>query len=101
AHHGAARRAVSHGANPDSTVRSRHSFSKPRAGRQEVNLNPMISILVSMMAFLTVAAPRAATADVAGNWRVEFVVPNGEMGVTMTINQDGAKLTGRVLNAAG
>ena len=42
-----------------------------------------------------------AHADVAGNWRVEFVVPTGELAVTMTINQDGAKLTGRVVNEDG
>jgi hypothetical protein len=42
-----------------------------------------------------------ADADVAGNWRVEFVVPNGEMAVNMTINQDGAKLSGRVVNEDG
>jgi hypothetical protein len=45
--------------------------------------------------------PTAAHADVAGNWRVEFVVPTGELAVTMTINQDGARLTGRVVNEDG
>src|SRR5436190_8359638 len=44
---------------------------------------------------------RAAPADVAGNWRVEFVVPNGEMAVNMTINQSGTKLSGRVVNEDG
>src|SRR5947207_2331604 len=43
----------------------------------------------------------AAPVDVAGNWRVEFVVPNGEMAVNMTINQDGTKLSGRVVNEDG
>ena len=43
----------------------------------------------------------AAPADVAGNWRVEFVVPNGEMAVNMTINQNGTKLSGRVVNEDG
>jgi hypothetical protein len=61
----------------------------------------MTATFVSMLALLAAAAPRAANADVAGNWRVEFVVPNGEMGVTMTINQNGGKLTGRVVNEDG
>jgi hypothetical protein len=56
---------------------------------------------MSLLALLTAAAPRPASADVAGNWRVEFVVPNGEMGVSMTINQSGTKLTGRVVNEDG
>jgi hypothetical protein len=43
----------------------------------------------------------AAPADVAGNWRVEFVVPSGEMAVNMTINQNGTKLSGRVVNEDG
>src|SRR5215217_4222482 len=42
-----------------------------------------------------------ALADVAGNWRVEFVIPKGEMGVTMTINQRGEKLSGQVVNEDG
>jgi hypothetical protein len=42
-----------------------------------------------------------ADADVAGNWRVEFVVPTGEMAVNMTINQSGTRLTGRVVNEDG
>jgi hypothetical protein len=54
-----------------------------------------------MLALLAAVAPRAANADVAGNWRVEFVVPNGEMGVNMTINQNGGTLTGRVVNEDG
>jgi hypothetical protein len=55
----------------------------------------MIALLVVL---LTTAA---ATADVAGNWRVEFVVPNGEMIVNMTINQNGTKLSGRIVNEDG
>jgi hypothetical protein len=55
-----------------------------------------------MAAFLLILlTTAAATADVAGNWRVEFVVPNGEMAVNMTINQDGTKLSGRVVNEDG
>jgi hypothetical protein len=41
-------------------------------------------------------------ADVAGNWRVEFVTASqGEVGVNMTINQAGSKLTGHVVNEDG
>src|SRR5262245_30325848 len=54
-----------------------------------------------MLLTLLLAALALAPADVAGNWRVEFVIPTGELGVNMTINQDGAKLTGRVVNEDG
>lgn len=48
---------------------------------------------------LAVVIPHA---DVAGNWRVEFVTASqGEVGVTMTINQADAKLTGHVVNEDG
>ncbi len=50
---------------------------------------------------LAVTAAVSAPADVAGNWRVEFVVPNGEMAVNMTLNQNGTKLSGRVVNEDG
>ena len=50
-------------------------------------------LLVSVSAF--------AQSDVAGNWRVEFVVPTGEMAVTMTLNQKGTRLSGRVVNEDG
>lgn len=42
-----------------------------------------------------------AQTDVAGNWRVEFVVPTGEMATNMTINQKGTTLSGRVVNEDG
>jgi hypothetical protein len=54
-------------------------------------------MLAMLLLLWTVAAP----VDVAGNWRVEFVVPNGEMAVNMTINQNGTKLSGRVVNEDG
>jgi hypothetical protein len=52
-------------------------------------------------AVLLASGPLVALADVAGNWRVEFVIPKGEMGVNMTINQNGDKLSGRVVNEDG
>ena len=55
----------------------------------------MIALLLILL------TPAAATADVAGNWRVEFVVPSGEMAVNMTLNQNGTKLSGRVVNEDG
>jgi len=61
----------------------------------------MVGLVLSLLALIAAASPRPATADVAGNWRVEFVIPSGEMGVNMTINQNGAKLTGRVVNEDG
>ena len=54
------------------------------------------------MAIVALAcAPALAQADVAGNWRVEFVVPTGEVAVNMTINQKGTTLSGRVINEDG
>jgi hypothetical protein len=61
----------------------------------------MAVLVLSLLALFAAASPPAAAADVAGNWRVEFVVPRGEMGVNMTINQNGVKLTGRVVNEDG
>jgi hypothetical protein len=57
--------------------------------------------LVLCSALLFAAPSLVALADVAGNWRVEFVIPKGEMGVNMTINQNGDKLSGRVVNEDG
>ena len=37
----------------------------------------------------------------AGLWRVEFVTPLGQVGVNMTINQSGTKLTGQVTDEFG
>jgi hypothetical protein len=54
-----------------------------------------------LVLFLFLLATALPPADVAGNWRVEFVVPNGEMAVTMTINQHGTELSGRVVNEDG
>lgn len=56
-------------------------------------------LLVPILLLAAVSA--FAQTDVAGNWRVEFVVPNGEMAVNMTINQKGTKLTGMVINEDG
>ena len=57
--------------------------------------------LALLAALLLVSVSVFAHADVAGNWRVEFVVPTGEMGVNMTINQQGETLSGRVVNEDG
>jgi hypothetical protein len=50
---------------------------------------------------LAVAAPLLAQKSVAGIWRVEFVSPQGQVGLNMTINQAGSKLTGRVTDEYG
>ena len=47
------------------------------------------------------AALLAQQASVAGLWRVEFVTPLGQVGVNMTINQSGGKLTGHVTDEYG
>ena len=58
-------------------------------------------LAVSAAAVLLVCGPAFAQSDVAGNWRVEFVVPSGEKAVNMTINQKGTTLSGRVINEDG
>ena len=57
----------------------------------------MVVLQMVLLAMVALAGP----ANVAGNWRVEFATPTGEIGVTMTINQNGSKLTGRVVNEDG
>jgi hypothetical protein len=64
----------------------------------------MLRARLALCAALLLGAPSIfarAHADVAGNWRVEFVIPKGEMGVNMTINQTDDKLSGRVVNEDG
>lgn len=50
---------------------------------------------------LAAAAPVLAQKSVEGIWRVEFVSPQGQVGLNMTINQTGTKLTGRVTDEYG
>ena len=57
---------------------------------------PLVLLTVVFVSSLAVAQ-----VDVAGNWRVEFVVPTGEMAVNMTINQKGSTLSGHVINEDG
>jgi hypothetical protein len=57
--------------------------------------------MLSLLFSLILSALAVAQADVAGNWRVEFVVPTGERTVFMTINQKGSTLSGRVVNEDG
>jgi len=62
----------------------------------------MLRARLALSAALMFASPSVfAHADVAGNWRVEFVIPKGEMGVNMTINQKDDKLSGQVVNEDG
>jgi hypothetical protein len=62
----------------------------------------MFRARLALIGALLLSSPMlSAVADVAGNWRVEFVIPKGEMGVTMTINQRGDKLSGQVVNEDG
>ena len=57
--------------------------------------------LVAVLALSVIPAPILAQQSAAGMWRVEFVSPQGQVGVNMTINQDGTKLTGRVTDEYG
>jgi hypothetical protein len=62
----------------------------------------MFRSLVALLALLVVSASIVAQEpSVAGMWRVEFVTPLGQVGVNMTINQSGAKLTGHVTDEYG
>ncbi len=54
-----------------------------------------------LASLLFVLATALAPSDVAGNWRVEFATPTGDFGTTVTLNQDGGKLTGRAVNEDG
>src|SRR3954453_22653466 len=50
---------------------------------------------------LAVSPDAAQTMNAAGMWRVEVVTPLGQVGVNMTINQSGARLTGHVTDEYG
>src|SRR6266446_3075107 len=54
-----------------------------------------------LLAALALPAVLLAQQSAAGLWRVEFVTPLGQVGVNMTINQSGTKLTGHVTDEFG
>ena len=57
--------------------------------------------LAAFLALTVMTASVLAQQSAAGLWRVEFVTPQGQVGVNMTINQSGTKLTGRVTDEYG
>jgi len=57
--------------------------------------------LAAFLALTVTPASVLAQQSAAGLWRVEFVTPQGQVGVNMTINQSGTKLTGRVTDEYG
>ena len=59
------------------------------------------NILAAFLAMLVVSGSVLAQRSAAGTWRVEFVTPLGQVGVNMTINQSGTKLTGHVTDEFG
>jgi hypothetical protein len=61
----------------------------------------MIRIALVALALAVGSAPLLAQKDAAGLWRVEFVTPQGQVALNMTINQTGTKLTGRVTDEYG
>ena len=62
----------------------------------------MVRVRFCVFAIVVLLSPSVfAQTDVAGNWRVEFAVPTGEIAVNMTINQSGSRLSGRVINEDG
>jgi len=69
----------------------------------------MSRVPAALLVSIAVSAPLAAAPQeaqqkqpsVAGLWRVEFVTPLGQVGVNMTINQSGTRLTGHVTDEYG
>ena len=59
------------------------------------------TVLAALLAVCAASASLLAQQSAAGLWRVEFVTPQGQVGVNMTINQSGTKLTGRVTDEYG
>src|SRR5437867_11215635 len=59
--------------------------------------NTVAAFLALTIAAVSVLAQESA----AGMWRVEFVTPQGQVGVIMTINQTGNRLTGQVTDEYG
>ena len=57
--------------------------------------------LAALVAFTILSVSVLAQQGAAGMWRVEFVTPNGQVGVNMTINQTGNRLTGQVTDEYG
>jgi hypothetical protein len=57
--------------------------------------------LVALLVLSAIPGTLLAQQSAAGLWRVEFVTPQGQVGVNMTINQSGTKLTGRVTDEYG
>jgi hypothetical protein len=57
--------------------------------------------LTVLLAALALPTLLLAQQSAAGMWRVEFVTPLGQVGVNMTINQSGTKLTGQVTDEYG
>src|SRR6266850_8033516 len=55
----------------------------------------------ALLAFTALSVSMLAQESAAGMWRVEFVTPNGQVGVNMTINQTGTRLTGQVTDEYG
>ena len=58
-------------------------------------------LLASIVMLAAPLAQQKQPPSAAGMWRVEFVTPLGQVGVNMTINQSGTKLTGQVTDEYG
>ena len=59
------------------------------------------ALLASIVVCAAPLAQQKQQPSVAGLWRVEFVTPLGQVGVNMTINQSGTRLTGQVTDEYG
>src|SRR5207237_8487697 len=58
--------------------------------------NTLRNTFAVLFAAIIAATSLLAQESAAGMWRVEFVTPQGQVGVNMTINQTGNRLTGQV-----
>jgi hypothetical protein len=54
-----------------------------------------------LAAFLFASSALVAQANMAGEWSVQFGTPQGPQEFTMYVNQEGARLTGRLTSDAG
>ena len=57
--------------------------------------------LLTLAFALMLTAFSAFAADVAGTWALTIDSPNGPLDVTLTLKQDGDKVTGTVVSAMG
>ena len=58
-------------------------------------------MLAAVAVAIVLSAVTFAQANMAGEWDIEFVAPQGPQQFTMYVSQEGARLTGRLTSDAG